>query len=468
MSKIYIQKLLLTSILEISGVTFAFFIAYSLRLMRDWIPFVQLPIPYISYEQFVPFVISGVIVWCTLFVRGWLYSLRAHTPIVEEIRRVLTYSFFWFFVYIGFVYLARGFIFSTEIPRLIILYTYIIATTISIIVRYSIYTLYSILYTKWKIKKEPILVITTEENKHEISEDTCYSYRYIDPRETQEIDSIIRTEQLESIIYLGDHRELGNIFTLARIYGIPLLYPQISRYTPLSQARENWIGGIPMIELRAVAITAWWRIAKRVVDIIISSILLIILLPVFAIVSLGIWISDPSGPIIYRNRRIGQFGEIFALYKFRYMYWRYCTKEEYGIDDDAMQYEEQLKREKNTREWPLYKIENDPRKMWFGRIIERLSMDELPQLWNVLRWDMSLIWPRPHQPREIELYDEADKQVLTIRPGITGMAQVYGRDKNTFREEIALDTYYIEHYSASIDLAILLRTVLVVIQRVWK
>jgi lipopolysaccharide/colanic/teichoic acid biosynthesis glycosyltransferase len=106
--------------------------------------------------------------------------------------------------------------------------------------------------------------------------------------------------------------------------------------------------------------------------------------------------------------------------------------------------------------------------MWFGRIIERLSIDELPQLWNVLRGDMSLIGPRPHQPREIELYDESDKQVLTIKPGITGMAQVYGRDKNTFREEITLDTYYIEHYSLALDIAILLRTLLVVIQRVWK
>ena len=106
--------------------------------------------------------------------------------------------------------------------------------------------------------------------------------------------------------------------------------------------------------------------------------------------------------------------------------------------------------------------------MWFGRIIEKLSIDELPQLWNVLRGDMSLIGPRPHQPREIELYNESDKQVLTIKPGITGMAQVYGRDKNTFREEITLDTYYIEHYSAALDIAILLRTLLVVIQRVWK
>ena len=468
MSKIYIQKLLTTSILEISGVTLAFFIAYSLRLMRDWIPFVQLPIPYISYEQFVPFVISGVIIWCIVFIRWWLYSLKAHTPIVEEIRLVLTYSFFWFFIYIGFVYLTRGWVFATEIPRLIILYTYVIATTISIIVRYTIYTLYGILYRKRKIEKEPILVITTEENKHEISEDTCYSYRYINPEEKIEIESIIRTSKLECIIYLGDHRELGNIFTLARIYGIPLMYPKISRYTPLSSARENWIGGIPMIELASVSITAWWRIAKRVADIIVSSLLLIILLPVSIIVAIWVWISDPPGPIIYRNRRIGQYGEIFALYKFRYMYWQYCTKEEYGIDDGAMQYERELIKESNTREWPLYKIANDPRKMWFGWLIERLSIDELPQLYNVLRGDMSLIWPRPHQPREIDLYDESDRQVLTIRPGITGMAQVYGRDKNTFREEITLDTYYIEHYSASLDLAILLRTIGVVFQRVWK
>jgi lipopolysaccharide/colanic/teichoic acid biosynthesis glycosyltransferase len=262
--------------------------------------------------------------------------------------------------------------------------------------------------------------------------------------------------------------DIGNIATLAKIYGIPLTYPQVSRHIPLSSSRESWIWSLPMIELRPVAITAWWRIMKRWADIIISSLLIVILIPVCIIVSLGIWINDRSGPIIYRNRRIGQYGEIFALYKFRYMYWQYCTKEEYGISDDAMIYEEKLKKENNTRIWPLYKIENDPRRMWFGRIIERLSIDELPQLWNVLRGDMSLIGPRPHQPREIELYDESDKQVLTIKPGITGMAQVYGRDKNTFREEITLDTYYIEHYSLALDIAILLRTLLVVMQRVWK
>ncbi|MBX9809149.1 sugar transferase, partial [Candidatus Gracilibacteria bacterium] len=186
------------------------------------------------------------------------------------------------------------------------------------------------------------------------------------------------------------------------------------------------------------------------------------------VVSIGVFLSDPSGPIIYKNRRIGQHGKIFALYKFRYMYWKYCTKEEYGINDDAMRYEEKLKKELNTREGPLYKIANDPRKMPWGKFIEKLSLDELPQLYNVLIGDMSLIGPRPHQPREIDKYDESDKQVLTIKPGITGMAQVYGRDKNTFRNEIILDTYYIEHYSASLDIAILLRTFLVVFMRFWS
>lgn len=106
--------------------------------------------------------------------------------------------------------------------------------------------------------------------------------------------------------------------------------------------------------------------------------------------------------------------------------------------------------------------------MKFGALIERFSLDELPQLFNVFLGNMSLVGPRPHQPREVALYDESDKQVLTIKPGITGMAQVYGRDKNTFKEEVMLDTYYIENYSLSLDIMIILRTILVVLSRPFE
>ncbi len=400
-------------------------------------------------------------------MRGWLYSLRIHTPIIEEIRLVLTYSFFWFFIYIGVIYLSTGFIFTHEIPRLIILYTYLIATTFSIIIRYTIYSIYMTLYSHWNLQKELVLVVWGGDKKNEFNENHYYRYLYKDSNKKNEIESIIREKKLNSIVYLADHSRIETIFSLSKIYGIPLMYPKISKYTPMSSVWENWIWGIPMIELTAVSITAWWRIAKRVFDIFVSSILIMILLPVGIIVWIWVWISDPSWPIIYRNRRIGQDGKIFALYKFRYMYWKYCTKEEYGIEDGALGYEEQLKQVHNTRVWPLYKISDDPRKMPWWRYIERFSLDELPQFYNVLKWDMSLIWPRPHQPREIELYNETDLQVLTIKPGITGMAQVYGRDKNTFHNEIMLDTYYIEHYSASLDMAILLRTFFVVFRRIF-
>ncbi len=113
-----------------------------------------------------------------------------------------------------------------------------------------------------------------------------------------------------------------------------------------------------------------------------------LLSPLFFIIAIIIKIEDPSGPVFFANRRIGQSGTIFSLYKFRYMYWRYSVKDAYGVDgarDSALKYEEKLKAESDTRDGPLYKIANDPRKMRFGAIIERLSLDELPQLWNVLK-----------------------------------------------------------------------------------
>lgn len=148
------------------------------------------------------------------------------------------------------------------------------------------------------------------------------------------------------------------------------------------------------------------------------------------------------------------------------MYWKYSVKDAYGVKeehDEALKLEEKLKQENDTRHGPLYKIKNDPRKTKFGSFLERFSLDELPQLINVLLGDMSLIGPRPHQPREVALYDEEDRQVLTIKPGITGMAQVYGREKNSFKEEVALDRRYIESYSLGLDITIFVRTILVIL-----
>lgn len=288
------------------------------------------------------------------------------------------------------------------------------------------------------------------------------------------ITTLIRERGIDGIISLAENttaKSIREIISLARIYGIPFVYPKLLPGIEHLRQRETFFWDMPVIELTSVSISAWERIMKRIVDIVISGIGLLILSPFFILIGIGIKIEDPSGPVFFANRRIGQWGQVFSLYKFRYMYWKYSVKDAYGVDktkDSALRYEEKLKAKSDTRDGPLYKIANDPRKMKFGRIIERLSIDELPQLWNVLIGDMSLIGPRPHQPREVELYDEEDTQVLTVKPWITGMAQVYGREKNTFKDEIMLDRHYIENYSFWLDIVIFLRTFVVVLARIYK
>lgn len=164
-----ILRLILTPILDGIAVFSAFWMAYNLRSVTDGIPFVQLKIPYISPEQFSPFVIFGIVIWFFVFFRAKLYS-HIRRPIFEEIRRVLVYSFFWFFVYIGFVYLTQGFLFSKEIPRLIILYTLILGTIFSVFFRVIIYNIWQILAEKNFFPKLKILVIRSQKDEEIVFE----------------------------------------------------------------------------------------------------------------------------------------------------------------------------------------------------------------------------------------------------------------------------------------------------------
>ena len=462
-------------ILDIIGVFSAFWIAYYLRSVTDGIPFVQLRIPYINEAQFAPFVFAGIIIWLIIFTRAKLYS-HIKRPIFEEIRRVITYGFFWFFVFIGFVYLTQGFLFFKEIPRLMIFYTLFLATTFSVVFRSILHHLTQKLYQKNFFEKEKILIIQSRKNEEIIFniEKNDAEYIFIDISETQKIENLVRKGDIDAMLLtsgeFGDPN-LENVISLAKIYGVKCAHPRVMPHMKHFSREESFLAGIPVVTLSTISITPWEAILKRIIDIFLAIFFIILTLPIMIIAYIGIKIEDSSGPVIYRNRRIGQNGKIFSLFKFRYMYWKYSTKEDYlkeGETDEAIAFEEDLKQKNNGREGPLYKIQNDPRKMRFGSMLERFSIDELPQLFNVLMGNMSIVGPRPHQPREVALYDESDKQVLTIKPWITGMAQVYGRDKNTFKEEVLLDTYYIENYSIFLDIIILFRTILVVLKRPFE
>ena len=222
--------------------------------------------------------------------------------------------------------------------------------------------------------------------------------------------------------------------------------------------------GEPIIEVRHTPLDGWGKILKRIFDIVFSILLIIILSPLMLIVAFLIWLETGS-PIIYKNERIGSDGKRFFAYKFRYMKWEYCVTKENEKIKDALDLEKELIEKQSLRHGPLYKIKNDPRKTKVGNFIEKYSIDEIPQFFNVLKGDMSIVGPRPHQKREVEKYNEYHRRLLTIKPGISGMAQVSGRSDLHFENEYKLDVFYIENWSLWLDIQICLKTVLVLFKR---
>jgi exopolysaccharide biosynthesis polyprenyl glycosylphosphotransferase len=185
---------------------------------------------------------------------------------------------------------------------------------------------------------------------------------------------------------------------------------------------------------------------KRLFDIIVSALLLILLIPVLLTVMLLIYLDSPGG-VLFSQQRVGKQGRCFTIWKFRSM----CV--------DAEQRKDAL-REKNEVDGGItFKIEDDPRVTRFGRIIRKSSIDELPQLWNVLIGDMSLVGPRPALPDEVVQYTPFECQRLGVKPGITGLWQILGRSKLPFSKQVELDIKYINTSSFGHDLLILLKTI---------
>ena len=222
------------------------------------------------------------------------------------------------------------------------------------------------------------------------------------------------------------------------------------------------VSGVPVVEIKKTRLDGWGRIYKRFFDFIFALLFIIILSPVFLLVAILIKLTS-RGPVIYLNERVGDEGKLLNVFKFRTMYSKYCVGRQFGHEAEALEFEQKLIGVRGIKSGPVYKIKNDPRITPLGRILRRTSFDELPQLCNVLIGNMSFVGPRPHQPREVEKYARHQLQVLNIKPGITGMAQVSGRSDLDFEDEVRLDTYYLENWSLALDLYIILKTPFVVL-----
>jgi lipopolysaccharide/colanic/teichoic acid biosynthesis glycosyltransferase len=188
------------------------------------------------------------------------------------------------------------------------------------------------------------------------------------------------------------------------------------------------------------------KTVKRIFDIATALSLLILLSPLLLLIAICIKFTD-GGPVLYISNRVGKWGEEFKFPKFRSM----CV--------DADKIKTELKKENESRDGVIFKIKKDPRVTWIGRLIRKTSLDELPQLWNVLKGEMSLVGPRPPLPQEVALYTLQQRRRLDITPGLTCIWQVSGRSDIPFSKQVQLDLKYIESHSLWVDFILLLKTI---------
>jgi exopolysaccharide biosynthesis polyprenyl glycosylphosphotransferase len=268
----------------------------------------------------------------------------------------------------------------------------------------------------------------------------------------RDIRSILANQVVDEVLFAIDRRDFDrfeDLFLALQEQGIITRFAL--NFFPHAKASVQLeaLDGVPLLTFSTGPTSVGGLLLKRTLDIVLSSVMLIIALPVLAALALLIRLSS-SGAVLFRQTRCGRNGRLFTLYKFRTM------------SPDAEERRAEIEH-LNEMDGPVFKAKNDPRVTRFGRFLRKFSLDELPQLWNVLLGDMSLVGPRPPIPDEVARYERWQRRRLAMKPGLTCLWQVSGRNELDFEQWMKLDLAYIDNWSPWLDLKILVRTVPVVL-----
>ncbi len=443
-------------LLILSGVS-----AYYLRY-TNWAIALKPVLFDISVTNFIEIIMPVAVVWLVVFALAGLYSVDPNRKLMNTIGRVFLACS------AGLSVVALYIMFTQQLfdSRFLAAGTWAFSLLYITLGRLIIRGIKAILYRKGIGSRGVAIIghhgaaeeiIKTLKQRKELGYIVIGQYVHFDKNTKKDLkkkkpDEIIFTnprahedETLEAIEFCNDNH-------------ITFKYSADLFDTFSTNMTVHPLAGIPVVELKRTPLEGWGRIIKRIFDIIASTFMIIIFSPIMLLVGIGILVETGS-PVIYKNKRVGIRGNKFFAWKFRSMYKKDCTGEQFGERGvHAEKREKELIKKQSVRVGPIYKIKDDPRVTKFGKFLRRSSLDELPQFFNVLFGSMSIVGPRPHQPREVEQYEKDHKHVLTIKPGITGLAQISGRSDLSFDEEIRLDVFYIEKWSLLLDIIIFLKT----------
>ncbi|MBP9822474.1 MAG: sugar transferase [Candidatus Pacebacteria bacterium] len=408
-------------------------------------------LPLLSYLSLVAIV--GLVFIGAYAISG-LYSMKYRIGKAEEVLRVIVASSAGIMLVIVFIFLQQA-LFNS---RFLVLGAWVMAMIFVIMGRLLIRYFQHVAVARYGFGIQRVIIIgndaVAEGLKERLTRRLDSGYRIVDHWDTPKLDMLesIKNDVDEILLVTPHYADLTVVDLVDFCHEhhiifkfVPNLYQTLTKHLDV-----DTIGTVPVIELKRTRLDGWGRVFKRVLDIIISGLGLIILSPVFLIVAIFVK-TETRGPVFIRQERVSGKNK-FILFKFRSMI---------SVDPDgsADSLKESLHDLNERQSGPLFKIKDDPRITKVGRFIRRTRIDEFPQFWNVLRGDISLVGPRPHLSSEIIHYEKHHKKVLAIKAGATGLAQVSGSSDLPFDEEVKLDSFYIENWSMAMDLRIIFRTV---------
>lgn len=419
--------------------------------------------------------------WILIFALIGLYNSSVYENRFSEAGRLFVGSLFGILFVIGYSYFSLQVIFPAH---LVAVYGLILSFVLLLIFRNLARYVRGLLFS-YDIGITNLLLVGDTEVTYELVE-TLHNYRRSGYRIVGIVGLSDHSDKLPRSIHLfNNFGEATSSLGVDKIHGIVQteLYSDESKNNALlGFAQENHVAyrfipgntelfvgnidvelfrsSIPVIAVHQTPLIGWGRIVKRLFDIGLSAVALIIVSPFLIIFSILIFVFDP-GPIIFTQERITRFNGHFKIYKFRSMKRKYSGRDpievfhEMGRNDLADNY---IKTGQVTQK-------NDPRINFFGKFLRRFSLDELPQLVNVLKGDISLVGPRAITAEELKFYQDKQPLLLSVKTGISGLAQVSGRSNLDYSERAKLDLFYVQNWSFWLDIIILFKTIRVVIRR---
>lgn len=416
-----------------------------------------------------------------------LYRLRGEFSLVDDGIRIVKASAIGSLLIVAAAFLYRGgFQFRAfSYSRSVFIVDFVLALTLFLAIRFAMRTVQTFARQR-HINLIPTLVVGRGQEASlcikEMRERPALGYRVIGVVESNHEANAVAA-MYEGVPVIGDLKMLPDAIRDSGANEVIIADPQVngdelfevmmrcgrrrgvefriapSLFNCLPQKTEiDQIGVLPMIRLFREPLSGSARLVKRTFDLVTSALAILLLLPFWLLVALLIKL-DSKGPVFYTQERVGMDGRLFLLYKFRTMKADSDPEihKEYQRAFIAGRSEANLGNDQK----PTYKLLSDPRVTRVGKWLRRSSLDEVPQLLNVLMSDMSIVGPRPPIPYEVESYDLWHRKRLDMKPGLTGLWQVSGRNRLPFEEMVRLDLYYIENWSLLLDLKIILRTVFV-------